>query len=184
VNAKPGFLAEAVKRIVRREGAADSLIHHGQAVVRERLIVHGTTSRKSRRLCPSGGSFVKHERPQKGPDQIGPEWLIRGYRLDQNPGRRPETAGAPRELSLFRVLWVEGGAQRPLWLYHRAYGDRAPRSVLSRASTVRRSSWQAAHEAVADLLPGDKHLLSEAQVPQTARPPRGSTAAARPQPAP
>src|SRR5450631_2736734 len=103
----------------------------------------GPPHAKAAAYAPSGGSFVKHKRPQKGPDQIGPEWLIRGYRLDQNPGRRPVTAGAPRELSLFRVLWVEGGAQRPLWLYHQATGDRARRSVLSGASTVRRSSWQA-----------------------------------------
>jgi hypothetical protein len=25
---------------------------------------------------PSGGFFVTHEGPQKGPDQIAPEWLI------------------------------------------------------------------------------------------------------------
>src|SRR5216683_4553240 len=33
----------------------------------------------------SGGSYEKHERPQKGPDQSAPEWLIVRYRLDQNP---------------------------------------------------------------------------------------------------
>jgi hypothetical protein len=42
---------------------------------------------------------------------------------------------------LFRVLWVEGGALRPLWLYHQTPDDRARRSVLSVASTVRRPSW-------------------------------------------
>src|SRR5450631_443853 len=50
-------------------------------------------------------------------------------------------------------------AQLPLWLYHRAPGDLARRSVLSRASTVRRPSWQASRASAADLLPGDKHFF-------------------------
>src|SRR5450755_152447 len=87
-------------------------------------------------------------------------------------------------------------AQLPLWLYHRAPGDLARRSVLSRASTVRRPSWQASRASAADLLPGDKHFFSEAQLPQPARPSvmsqqlksctrqaRGSTAAVLPRPA-
>ena len=110
------------------------------------------------------------------------------------PGPATPACPPPRGPSLFRVLWVEGDAQRPLWLYHQAPGDRARRSVLSRASTVRRLSWQASRASAADLLPGDKRLFSEAQVPQPARPSvmsqqlksctrqaRGSTAAARPQ---
>jgi hypothetical protein len=37
---KPGFLAQLAQRIVSRERSTDALIHHGEAVVRERLIIH------------------------------------------------------------------------------------------------------------------------------------------------
>jgi hypothetical protein len=39
-NPKPGFLAQFAQRIVSRERSTDALIHHGEAVVGERLIVH------------------------------------------------------------------------------------------------------------------------------------------------
>jgi hypothetical protein len=58
----------------------------------------------------------------------------------------------------------------PQWLYPLAPGDRARRSVLSEASTVRRVSWQAFRASAADLLGGNKRLFSEATVPQPARP--------------
>src|SRR5882724_3530235 len=48
-DAKPWFIAKTGTRIVGRESAAYTLVHHGQAVVRERLIVHRPL-RKSRRL--------------------------------------------------------------------------------------------------------------------------------------
>jgi hypothetical protein len=39
-NAKSGFLSKAGERIIGRESATDALVHHDEAVVRERLIVH------------------------------------------------------------------------------------------------------------------------------------------------
>ena len=39
-NPKPGFLAQFAQRIVSRERSTDALIHHGEAVVGERLIIH------------------------------------------------------------------------------------------------------------------------------------------------
>jgi hypothetical protein len=110
---------------------------------------------------------------------------------------RPDVPFAPAgQLSLSRASWVER-AQRPLWLYRQAPGDRARRSVLSEASTVRRVSWRALRASVADLLPGYKRFFSEAPAPQPARPSvmsqqlksrtrqvRGSTAAALPQQTP
>ena len=39
-NAKPGILIETDECIVGCESAADTLVHHGQTVVRERLIIH------------------------------------------------------------------------------------------------------------------------------------------------
>src|SRR5438477_148948 len=39
-NTEPGPLTEANKFIVSFEGATDALVHHGEAVVCERLIVH------------------------------------------------------------------------------------------------------------------------------------------------
>ena len=112
------------------------------------------------------------------------------------PATRPDVAFAPAgRLSLSRASsWVERG-QRPFWLYRQTPGDRARRSVLSEASTVRRVSWRAFRASAADLLPGDKRLFSAA--PQPARPSvmsqqlksrtrqaRGSTAAALPQQTP
>ena len=41
-NTESGFLAETAERIVRRERTADALVHHGEAVVRERRIIHRT----------------------------------------------------------------------------------------------------------------------------------------------
>jgi hypothetical protein len=103
--------------------------------------------------------------------------------------RGPEPA--PFTVSAWRASWVER-ASRPLWLYRQTPGDRARRSVLFEASTVRRGSWRAGR-ASADLPPGDKRSLSEAPVSQPARPSvmsqplkshtrqaRGSTAAALP----
>src|SRR3981081_3954573 len=39
-NAKPAFLALLGKRIVSRERSTDAMVHHGEAVVRECLIIH------------------------------------------------------------------------------------------------------------------------------------------------
>jgi hypothetical protein len=110
--------------------------------------------------------------------------------LKRFPG--PATACLPpRGLSLFRVLWLRAAGSVRSGFTIRRLANRARRSVLSGASTVRRPSWQASRASTADLLPGDKRLFSEAQVPQPARPSvmsqqlksctrqaRGSTAAA------
>src|ERR1700732_1564375 len=68
--------------------------------------------------------------------------------------------------------------------------DRAPRSIHSGASPVRRPSSQASRAWAADLVPGDKRLVSEPQFPQPAQQlkshslqARGPTAAALPLPA-
>ena len=42
-NAKPALLAQLAKRIVNRERPTDTLVHHGEAVVRECLIIHRAT---------------------------------------------------------------------------------------------------------------------------------------------
>jgi hypothetical protein len=39
-NAKSRLLVQTNKRVVRRQSAADALVHHGETVVCERLIVH------------------------------------------------------------------------------------------------------------------------------------------------
>jgi len=91
-------------------------------------------------------------------------------KLREPPGtkvrRGPEPA--PFTVSAWRASWVER-ARRPVWFYRQMPGDRARRSVLFEASSVRRGSWQA-YRASADLLPGDRRLLSEAPASQPARP--------------
>jgi hypothetical protein len=91
-------------------------------------------------------------------------------KLREPPGtkvrRGPESA--PFTVSAWRASWVER-ARRPFWLYRQMPGDRARRSVLFEVSSVRRGSWQA-YRASADLLPGDRRLLSEAPASQPARP--------------
>src|SRR5215470_16588741 len=51
-----------------------------------------------------------------------------------------------------------------------APGDRAQRSVLSEASTVRRPSWQASRASAADLVRPDNRLFSGVPRIQRARP--------------
>jgi hypothetical protein len=48
-NAKPSLLAKIAERIVRPQGTTHALVHHGQAVISERLIIHwGPRPMKSR----------------------------------------------------------------------------------------------------------------------------------------
>jgi hypothetical protein len=51
MNAKPGLFAEANKFIVGFEGAADTLVHHGEAIVGEGLVVHRATLAKKPTLA-------------------------------------------------------------------------------------------------------------------------------------
>jgi hypothetical protein len=55
-DAKPWFIAKTGKRIVGCESAAYGHIHHGQAVVRERFVVHRPL-RKSRRWVEISDGF-------------------------------------------------------------------------------------------------------------------------------
>src|SRR5258705_1143618 len=43
-NAKSSFITLVFERIVGRQGTADALVHHGEAVVGEGLIVHRTSA--------------------------------------------------------------------------------------------------------------------------------------------
>jgi hypothetical protein len=78
-DAKPWFIAKIGKRIVGCESAAYTLVHHGQAVVRERLIVHRPL-RKSRRWVEiSDGFSNSHGDHQKVTSKMRQTGLIPGY---------------------------------------------------------------------------------------------------------
>jgi hypothetical protein len=61
-NAEPGLLAEGNKFIVGFESAADALVHHGEAVVCEGLVVHLAPLRKAVADVPSDGSLRNYEK--------------------------------------------------------------------------------------------------------------------------
>src|ERR1700722_11387800 len=89
-DAKPWFIAKTSKRIVGRESAADGLVHHDQAVVCERLIVHRPL-RKSRRWVEiSDGFSNSHGDHQKVTSKMRQTGLIPGYAR-----RGPESAPMP-----------------------------------------------------------------------------------------
>src|SRR6202166_3579885 len=87
-NSESWLVAPFFRCVIGGQRAADGLVHHGQAVVRESLIVHPASNGKSRRYCPSDGFSYLTQRP--------PEGL-----LDNAPGRfkyrLPARAGAEGE---------------------------------------------------------------------------------------
>jgi hypothetical protein len=54
---EPGFHALAFERVTSRQGAADALIHHGQAVADERLVIHRAYPMKNRRWVEISDGF-------------------------------------------------------------------------------------------------------------------------------
>src|SRR5437016_4170575 len=50
-DTKPRFVANAAKRVIGCQGAPDALVHHGEAIVCEGLIVHWATLAKKPTLA-------------------------------------------------------------------------------------------------------------------------------------
>src|ERR1700687_882606 len=90
-NSESWLVAPFFRCVIGGPRAADRLVHSGQAVVRESLIVHPASNGKSRRYCPSDGFSYLTQRP--------PEGL-----LDNAPGRfkfrLPARAGAEGEKAM------------------------------------------------------------------------------------
>jgi hypothetical protein len=56
-DAESGFHALSNECVIGRYGPADGLIHHGEAIVRERLIIHRAHPMKSRRWVEISDGF-------------------------------------------------------------------------------------------------------------------------------